>query len=406
MTTTIDLSEFACEAPLTGDVIVVGGGVVKGVSFAGAKWRSLQIGDTLPLSTLALHALRLLRTKRHIAVFEDCDFSGVRTTGFDPGISRFIRCKFSDVRIKPQFVLTHAHFIDCTFSGEWEGNFSAESTVDDPARKVSIIGNDFRGCSGMDFHDGVPLEENQFDIGGRHVVVRRDGPGWGAVVERSRSDQELRIEVGSLISEQHSKNQQNWVLFHRSITSPDLWQFLVREVLEGAEREPFVAPRRSQPDRSRRNSNSTTVKSTLSFLEYRYLVASSDELAMRLIDERSIAVSTIADPEMLCEFARRLADDPSIVFEPSSVIRVVETNEESTVLFEVLPQLVELLSTMTPEAMRRIAKTWFGEGESIPRSFNPWDEDAVLELLRVLADLAKRSIDGHQKLYGCQAPAV
>ena len=56
--------------------------------------------------------------------FEDCDFSGLQTTGFNAGSATFARCRFSDVRVKMWLVLTRARFLDCTFAGEWEANFT------------------------------------------------------------------------------------------------------------------------------------------------------------------------------------------------------------------------------------------------------------------------------------------
>jgi hypothetical protein len=52
--------------------------------------------------------------------------------------------------------------------------------------------------------------------------------------------------------------------------------------------------------------------------------------------------------------------------------------------------------------MCNVAATWMGEDESIPRSFNPWDEGMVLESLNVLSGLAKEAVSQSQRMYAWQ----
>ncbi|MFW5469771.1 hypothetical protein ACOCJ4_06975 [Knoellia sp. CPCC 206435] len=110
-----------------------------------------------------------MKVGRDIPVFEDCDFSGLRGW-FEPGIAQFHRCRFLDVNVRGQ--LMRAHFVGCQFSGTWEANFTTEAAREDPASRVVISGNDFRGLRGMDFF-GVPEGANELDTAGDHLVLRK-----------------------------------------------------------------------------------------------------------------------------------------------------------------------------------------------------------------------------------------
>ena len=160
-------------------------------------------------------------------MLEDCDLSGLRCRWFDPGLVRFRRCRFLDVRV--QVVLGAAHFEDCVFSGEWDGTFTARPLDRDPARRVVVAGNDMRALGGMGFAGGVAVGANDLDPE-RHLVLRVGGPGWDEAVRLAREGgavgDRLAVLVGSLQGQGPLGLEQDWAVLHRADLPSGVWSRL------------------------------------------------------------------------------------------------------------------------------------------------------------------------------------
>jgi hypothetical protein len=209
-----------------GDVLVVGGGVVRGADLSGweASWLSFTDATGL-LSEMLPRPLKPGRVGREIPLFVDCDFSGLRCRAFEPGIARFVRCTFVDVDVKANVGATAAHFEGCRFSGVWEGNFDARPANHDPARRVRVSGNDFTGCGAFSMQGGVGRDDNTFDTA-LHVVLERGGPGWASVQRMAEEDLHLRHVVTSLQGQGPFHLGQDWAVVDQGDWPDDLWQRL------------------------------------------------------------------------------------------------------------------------------------------------------------------------------------
>ncbi len=174
------------------------------------------------LSDILPRPLKPARPERHIPVFVDCEFSGLTCRRFNPGIARFVRCRFADVDVKLNVGTTNAHFRDCVFSGRWEGNFDARPAGHDPARRVVIEGNSFVGCTEFSIQGGVDRRANEFDTD-LHLVIERDGPGWDRVRALAATDRHLSQMVSSIQGRGPFHLGQDWAVLHQGDWSDHFW---------------------------------------------------------------------------------------------------------------------------------------------------------------------------------------
>ncbi|MQA36434.1 hypothetical protein, partial [Modestobacter roseus] len=163
-TTRVTYAALQAGARPGGDVTVEGGGIVRGADLSNWTVEWLAFDDAMSaLDDVLPRRLKRGRAGREIPQFVDCDFSGLTCRAFDPGIGRFVRCRFEDVDVRLNVGTTSAHFEDCAFSGRWEGNLDARRNARDPARRTVIRGNDFTGCQGVGLQGGVDRTANTFD---------------------------------------------------------------------------------------------------------------------------------------------------------------------------------------------------------------------------------------------------
>ncbi|GAB4082111.1 hypothetical protein GCU67_19545 [Modestobacter muralis] len=222
----ITYDELRAGARPSGDVDVRGGGVVQGVDLSGWTTPWLRFADATGLLDEVLpRPLKPSRVGKQIPVFVDCDFSGLTCARFDPGIARFVRCSFEDTQVAANLGKFSAHFEDCRFSGTWEANFDTEPARRDPARRVSIRGNDFTGCSGFAVQGGVPRQANTFDPD-LHVVLWRGGPGWDLAVRLARQDVSLGNHVTSMQGLGPFYLRQDWVVLDQESVDGESWRQL------------------------------------------------------------------------------------------------------------------------------------------------------------------------------------
>jgi uncharacterized protein YjbI with pentapeptide repeats len=97
------------------------------------------------------------------SVYEDCQFDGSEIHGL-PGIARFYRCSFRNIRLDGFFSLA-ASFIECVFSGEIRGSVFygslPASNMPYGKRQNEFFGNDFSETLlvDVDFRDGIDLSK-------------------------------------------------------------------------------------------------------------------------------------------------------------------------------------------------------------------------------------------------------
>lgn len=206
-----------------GVVRVEGGGVVRGADLTGwtVSWLLLDDRTTL-LDEVLPRPLKRGRAGRQIPLFVDCDFGGLTCRAFDPGIARFVRCRFEDVDVGLTLGTASAHFEDCVFSGRWEGNLDARPDVRDPARRVVVRGNDFTGCRGIGLQGGVDRTANTFDRS-LHLVLWRGDPGWPRIREIAGADPFLTNVVTSIEGNGPFGLGQDWAVLDRDLVEDDLW---------------------------------------------------------------------------------------------------------------------------------------------------------------------------------------
>jgi len=103
---------------------------------------------------------------RSESLYEDCSFDGSEIYG-SPGIARFERCTFRDVRIEGFFSLAGS-FIDCVFSGDIRGSVFHGSLPDSiyGPRDNEFRGNDFREARlvDVDFRGGIDMSKQQMPV--------------------------------------------------------------------------------------------------------------------------------------------------------------------------------------------------------------------------------------------------
>jgi hypothetical protein len=206
-----------------GEVVVEGGGVVRGADLRNWKVAWLRFDEEPSLLREVLpRPLKPGRVGRDIPLFVDCDFSGLTCPAFDPGITRFVRCRFEDVDVRLDLGTAHAHFTDCKFSGRWDGNFDARPDSRDPARRVVVRGNDFTGCRELAVQGGVDRTANTFDAT-IHLVLWRGHVNWSRIRAIAEDDIYLRDVVRSIEGRGPFGLEQDWYVLNRDLVADDLW---------------------------------------------------------------------------------------------------------------------------------------------------------------------------------------
>jgi hypothetical protein len=66
------------------------------------------------------------------------------------------------------------------------------------------------------------MDENRFDVGGRHLLLQRGGSGWQKAVERGRKDPLVAREVSSLEGQGPFGYSQDWQVYSYE-TSPEMF---------------------------------------------------------------------------------------------------------------------------------------------------------------------------------------
>jgi hypothetical protein len=231
-TTQMTYAELQAGATPGGEVRVEGGGVVRGADLSNWKVSWLLFVDaTTALNEVLPRPLKRGRAGHEIPQFVDCDFSGLTCPAFDPGIARFVRCRFENVDVKLNLGTASAHFEDCVFSGRWAGNFDARPDVRDPARQAVIRGNDFTGCREIGLQGGVDRTANTFESS-RHLVLWRGNPNWARIREIAEADTFLRNVVTSIEGHGPFGFGQDWAVLNCELVEDDLWARL-RRVSQG-----------------------------------------------------------------------------------------------------------------------------------------------------------------------------
>ena len=206
-----------------GEVSVEGGGVIRGADLSNWKVSWLVFAEAASLLREVLpRPLKPGRVGRDIPLFVECDLSGLTCPAFDPGIARFVRCRFENVNVKINLGTTHAHFEDCDFSGRWEGNFDARPDARDTAKRVVIRGNDFAGCRGFSLQGGVDRAANTFDPSVQLVLWRGD-PNWERIRGIAEQDGFLRNVVSSIEGHGPFDLEQDWEVLNREMVADDVW---------------------------------------------------------------------------------------------------------------------------------------------------------------------------------------
>lgn len=222
-TTVITYADLQAGAKPGGEVRVEGGGVVRGADLSNWKVSWLLFAEaTSLLSDLLPRPLKPGRVGREIPLLVECDFGGLACPAFDPGIARFVRCRFEDVNVELNLGSVHAHFEDCTFSGRWDGNLDARPDLRDPAKRVIVRGNDFTGCRGFGLQGGVDRTANTFDPS-IHLVLWRGDPNWGRIRQIAEEDVLLRNVVSSIEGRGPFDLGQDWEVLNRELFADDMW---------------------------------------------------------------------------------------------------------------------------------------------------------------------------------------
>ena len=221
--TTIRYADLQAGARPRGEVTVDGGGVVSGADLSNWRVSGLFLLDaTSGWNEVIPRPAKRGRVGRELPLFVDCDLSGLTCPAFDPGIARFVRCRFENVDIELNAGTAHAHFEDCVFSGRWEGNFDARPDTRDPAKRVVIRGNDFTGCREIRLQGGVDRLANTFDPA-LHLVLWRGDPNWHRIRDIAEEDDLLRAVVSSIEGQGPLDLGQDWELLNRDSVADDLW---------------------------------------------------------------------------------------------------------------------------------------------------------------------------------------
>jgi hypothetical protein len=384
-----------------------GAGVVRGADLSGLRFSEINITHRGPvLNEVLPRRLKIGREGASLPVFENCNFGGMRTTAFDPGIARFRNCRFKDVKVKS--VMGHAHFIDCVFSGEWEGIFTANPDPTDPVTRVQITGNDFTQASGMSFQGGVSWKNNLFDLGGRHVIVRVHGPGWNRLVQKAESDPDLAELVSSLLGRGPDYIGQDWSLEEKAYWTEDRWEFLLThcaDAISGARGHDnggggvaFGSPGWADSECGGEPSG---------ILEYYFFTADSDEEARSIYGSSSESIRVPVDIAQLAELRRRILREAPGNGADQSSFRTIEGPERSSgralTLFHLDREFCDGLANLDDQRMERFSMA-FGNSdeEPLPRTFGVWDDDVVYRALAELRSFVQQALASGKNVYGLQ----
>ncbi|MGY1750232.1 hypothetical protein [Modestobacter sp. SYSU DS0511] len=222
-TTRVDHADLRAGATPHGAIRVEGGGVVRGADLSSWTTSWLRFDDATPARNAALpRPLKRGRVGEEIPQFVDCDFTGLTCPAFDPGMTRFLRCRFEDVDVTLTLGTASAHFEDCTFSGRWEGCFDARPDTRDPARHAVVRGNDFTGCRGFGLQGGVDRTANTFDPSG-HLVLWRGDPNWARIRVIAEADPLVRNVVTSIEGDGPFDLAQDWAVLDGEFVEDGLW---------------------------------------------------------------------------------------------------------------------------------------------------------------------------------------
>lgn len=231
MTTEITYLDLQSGAKPAGEVEVIGGGTVRAADLSNWRTAWLRFGDaTSQLNEMLPRPLKRGSVGREIPLFVDCDLTGLQCWSFDPGITRFLRCRFDAVTVKANIGVVHAHFEECTFSGRWEASFDARPATRDPSKQVIVRGNDFAGCTEFSMQGGIPRGQNTLDPS-VHVVVWRGGARWADIRDIAQEDAYLRNMVTSVEGRGPFYLAQDWAIIERGWVADDLWLRL-RDVID------------------------------------------------------------------------------------------------------------------------------------------------------------------------------
>ena len=223
----ISCADLTSGARPAGDTQVLGGGVIRGVDFSHWRphWLSFRHAEKV-VDGLLPRPFKRARVGREIPQFIDCTFDRFRCGKFDPGLTRFEGCTFTDVDVRMLMGVCSAHFENCTFSGRWVGNFDARPLPDDPAQQVAISGNSFENCEGFFFQGGVRRGANTLDPA-LHLSIWRGMPAWPEVKTLARRDAHLQVLMSSIEGRGPLDLAQNWAVVGRRKLGEELWQTLV-----------------------------------------------------------------------------------------------------------------------------------------------------------------------------------
>lgn len=208
----------------TQEGVVLTGEPEAGTSLRGIRADEITILDSLP----GVNALlpRPFKRRRGRPVYRQVDFSGLATNSLNIYAVVFIECLFLEVHVRTPLP-TQAHFIDCRFSGEWDGVFWSETMALDPAPKTIITGNDFRGLRGTRFIGGVELDGNRFSHGADQFILHTGSAHWREVVSLAKHDEFLARQVSSLQGLGPIGYQQDWCVMDKEYLTPRVWAELV-----------------------------------------------------------------------------------------------------------------------------------------------------------------------------------
>ncbi len=394
MTTIVSATDLATSRRRSGDELqVIGRGRVRGADLTGLRFVQLIIKQQRRPGVTARH-LRSL-------TFEDCDFSGLRTTWFDPDGAEFLRCKFSDVRIKAS--LLKAAFRDCSFSGTVEANFSAKGVFGTAQSRIS--GNDFRRASGMAFFDGVAANANMFDLGGRHLILRRDRECWKAALALVEDGHPwLAAKLSSLRGEGPIGYNQDWVLLYRDAFTEQEWDQLC------ADRHDPGPPTATQRLRRRaRGWRGIPLEDHVDDLT----VAEDPGSTGRISFDHGVVFTIAPSPEEAATLYRN--GSPTAVVPTSlDIFQVAElqarisgqsvdtvvadmdkasTDHDGVVVFAILTTVGSQLAMASEDQLHAWSRAYPSPESPVPSSGGPWNDDAIRLALSELRRLSLRALN-------------
>lgn len=168
-----------------GDDVKLDGVTAERVDFSGRRFKHFRVeGSTFTdcdFSRVRIESGSLDAART--STFIRCRFDGLRPGATIWGVSRFVACSFSEMRLK-DWRPEPAEFIDCRFSGRFDGVvlFGApQPPYDQPERMIpwrtrnEFRGNDFSAADLRfpDFRFGVDLAANTWPTGPDYLYLDR-----------------------------------------------------------------------------------------------------------------------------------------------------------------------------------------------------------------------------------------